>query len=122
MRMQAASVLGMTATNPNPPLVVGLNGAWQRRIGLQSLTVGSVNRASESSSGPGGKGQGAWLASEALQAGASLAQFVGAVRSLERRQSARRFYNCRARSRLASALEREQASRAHRASRAHSRL
>ena len=48
------------------PLVVGLNGALQRRIGLKSLVVGSVNRALSSSVGPGGKGQGAWLASGQL--------------------------------------------------------
>lgn len=49
------------------PLVIGLNGALQRRVAFeQPLAVGSVNRAASSNSGVGGKGQGAWTATQQL--------------------------------------------------------
>lgn len=66
--------------------MLGLNGALQRRVELSGpLAVGSVNRAASSSSGVGGKGQGAWLAMQQLaiaesvdeSARARLAQFIG---------------------------------------------
>jgi hypothetical protein len=49
------------------PLVIGLNGALQRRVAFDKpLAVGSVNRAESSNSGVGGKGQGAWTATQQL--------------------------------------------------------
>lgn len=49
-------------------LYIGLNPALQRRIDLNKLAVGSVNRAESSSSGIGGKGQGAYVAALQLYA------------------------------------------------------
>ncbi|KAJ8606910.1 hypothetical protein CTAYLR_008930 [Chrysophaeum taylorii] len=58
-------------------VVVGLNGAVQRRVRLKTkLAPGTVNRGVEASTGVGGKGQGAWLAARAAGLGdALLAQF-----------------------------------------------
>ncbi len=48
-------------------LVVGLNGALQRRVGFAGkVNLGGVNRAADSSTGVGGKGQGAWIATQQL--------------------------------------------------------
>mmetsp|Transcript_19574 Transcript_19574/g.54756 ORF Transcript_19574/g.54756 Transcript_19574/m.54756 type:complete len:390 (+) Transcript_19574:47-1216(+) len=43
-------------------LYLGLNPALQRRVDLDGLKVGSVNRARSSASGIGGKGQGSYVA------------------------------------------------------------
>ncbi|CAE8634023.1 unnamed protein product [Polarella glacialis] len=51
-----------TAAAMSIALYLGLNGALQRRVDLESLAVGSVNRAKASSAGIGGKGQGAYIA------------------------------------------------------------
>mmetsp|Transcript_5806 Transcript_5806/g.13689 ORF Transcript_5806/g.13689 Transcript_5806/m.13689 type:complete len:378 (-) Transcript_5806:94-1227(-) len=77
------AVIGMT-------LYVGLNPALQRRVDVDELCLGSVNRARSSASGVGGKGQGAFLASlrlaEAAAAGGEdtswpmLCMFLGSGR------------------------------------------
>ena len=77
-RMSAASDTG---------LVVGLNCALQRRVAFAGkVSLGGVNRALESSTGIGGKGQGAWVATqqllqrqgaEASQINTKLVQFYG---------------------------------------------
>lgn len=60
----AAGLLTMLTS----PLVLGFNGALQRRVEFPStLKVGSVNRATVSSTGVGGKGQGAWLCTQQLR-------------------------------------------------------
>ena len=70
-------ILGMVEAL-GPGVVLGLNGALQRRIAFEApVTLGAVNRAAESSSGVGGKGQGAFLAAVACGAEASLAMFFG---------------------------------------------
>ena len=68
-------------------LVVGLNCALQRRVAFAGkVSLGGVNRALESSTGIGGKGQGAWVATqqllqrqgaEASQINTKLVQFYG---------------------------------------------
>ncbi|CAK0829207.1 unnamed protein product [Prorocentrum cordatum] len=50
-------------------LCIGLNAALQRRVGLEDLRVGAVNRATDSSVGIGGKGQGAYVAALRLARG-----------------------------------------------------
>ena len=84
LRVVSSIIVAMAAiAGALDPLVLGLNGALQRRVGLaKPLAVGSVNRASESSSGVGGKGQGAWVATQRLWRARGgprpqLAQFYG---------------------------------------------
>ena len=78
MRALLAAISCAMATALNPGVVLGLNGALQRRVAFDApLAVGAVNRASESNTGVGGKGQGAFLAAKASGAAASLAMFYG---------------------------------------------
>ena len=84
LRVISSIIVAMAAiAGALDPLVLGLNGALQRRVGLaKPLAVSSVNRASESSSGVGGKGQGAWVATQRLWRARcgprpQLAQFYG---------------------------------------------
>ena len=56
MRALLAAISCAMATALNPGVVLGLNGALQRRVAFDApLAVGAVNRASESSSGDGEK-------------------------------------------------------------------
>uniref|UniRef100_A0A7S3NNK6 Carbohydrate kinase PfkB domain-containing protein n=1 Tax=Aureoumbra lagunensis TaxID=44058 RepID=A0A7S3NNK6_9STRA len=63
-------------------VVLGLNSAFQRCVQCNDLVLGSVNRAKSSSTGVGGKGQGAYLAAVAVansENEIALAQFVGGL-------------------------------------------
>ena len=56
---------GMASSDRTDSLVVGLNAALQRRVAFEKrLNLGGVNRAVDSGTGVGGKGQGAWLATQ----------------------------------------------------------
>ena len=71
------------ATTSSSPLIVGLNSALQRTLGLPCVVPGSVNRATELEIGIGGKGQNAQLAASIMSKASprlptcSLVQFIG---------------------------------------------
>jgi len=81
MRFLLASWIAMQHQSSSPTVIVGLNGALQKRFVLQenaSLIPGNVHRASSVQAGVGGKGQDVAIALSCLDyEGTQLAEFIG---------------------------------------------